>query len=87
MDKTTRNLLIILAILVILTPIGLILGGVTFGEETTSSLWNAPLSDYGLPGNNTPLGTVAGYVVSAVIGVAICGGALYLLGKIVAKND
>lgn len=87
MDKTTRNLLIIIAVLIILVPLGLIYAGNTFGEDSSGSLWNAPLSNYGFPGSTSTLGTVAGYVFSAVIGVAICGGVIYLLGKLVAKNE
>ncbi len=68
MDKKLRNLIIALLIIAIVTPIGLIAAGETFGEwggeelvekigyvpQGIGSLWNAPLSDYGIPGLNAP---------------------------------
>lgn len=105
MDKNTRNLLIGLLILVILTPLGLLAAGETFGEwgteelkekigyvppgmDSLANIWHAPLSDYGFPGNDTPIGTISGYVFSAIVGVIVCGGVLYFAGKIIArKND
>lgn len=104
MDKFLRNTLIVLALLVILTPLGLISTGETFGEwgtdelkekigyvpsglESLSSLWGAPMSDYGFPGNDTTVGMIVGYIVSAIIGVILAGGALYVLGKATIKND
>lgn len=104
MDKKTRNLLIGLLILVILTPMGLLAAGETFGEWTTGELkdkigyvppgmeslagiWHAPLSDYGFPGSSTPLGVVSGYVFSAIVGVLVCGGILYFVGKHIAKRN
>ncbi len=61
----------ILGVLIVLTPIGLILGGETFGENATSTLWNAPMADYGIPGVSTTIGTMLGYVASAIVGVAV----------------
>jgi hypothetical protein len=105
MDKNLKYLLIGLAILIILTPIGLYLGGDTFAEwgaqevkdkigyvpsgfSSLSNIWNAPLPDYAVPvfGGST-IGQVSGYIVSAVIGAIVCGGALYLMGKILARKD
>jgi len=54
--------------------------------EGLSSLWRAPIPDYALPGDESQTGLVAAYILSAVIGVVICGGVLYLIGKKVAKN-
>ncbi len=91
-SKLVRNLLIGLAALIVLTPIGLIASGVPFGEWSLEELrqeagyipsgistgagdfWNTPLSDYGVPGLSAPVG----YVISAIVGVALCGGLLYL---------
>lgn len=103
MDKTTRNLIIGLLVLVILCPLGLLAAGETFGEwginelhdklgyvppglEQLSSLWSAPFPDYGF-GMDGTVGAVAGYIFSAIVGVIVCGGALYLLGKALAKNE
>ena len=105
MDKMTRNIIIVLAVLVILTPLGLIAAGETFGEWGTdflkeklgyvpsglqglSGIWNAPMPDYGISGlGNTTIGSVVGYIASAFVGVIICIGVLYLLGRLVTKND
>jgi hypothetical protein len=105
MDKTTRNIIIVLAVLVILTPLGLIATGETFGEwgteeikdkigyvpsglEGLSGFWSAPMPDYGIPGlEGTTVGAVVGYIFSAIVGVLVCVGVLYLVGKLVAKND
>jgi cobalt/nickel transport protein len=105
MDKTTRNIIIILAVLIILTPLGLVASGETFGEWSLqglkdkighvpsgmsglSNLWNAPMADYGIPGiGDTTAGAVIGYLISAIVGVLICVGAVYLLGRLMARND
>jgi len=103
MDKTVRNLAIGLLILVILTPLGLLATGSTFGEwsnkevkekigfvpsglEHLSSLWGAPLPDYALPGEGEQHSAVAIYVLSAVIGVAVCAAVLYFIGKRIARD-
>lgn len=105
MDKNLKYLLIGLAILIILVPIGLYLGGDTFAEwgaqevkdkigyvpaglGSLSNIWNAPLPDYAVPilGDST-VGHALGYMLSALVGVVVCGGALYILGKILARKD
>lgn len=104
MDRTTRNILIGIAILAILTPIGLIASGTAYGEwggddlkaaigyvpsglNGLSSLWNAPLPDYGFPGQgDTFEGMTPGYIFSAILGMALAGGALFLIGKVAIKN-
>lgn len=53
------------------------LGFVPQGVEKLSSLWNAPLPDYSVPG----IGPNFGYIIAAVLGVVICGGVMYLAGK------
>ncbi len=103
MDRLTRNLAIGLIVLVILTPLGLLAVGETFGEwsnkevkeklgfvpgglEQLSPLWKAPIPDYALPGDESQHGAVAAYMLSAVIGVLVCAGLLYFVGKRIAKN-
>jgi hypothetical protein len=103
-NDTIKKMIIAMAILVILVPLGLIATGETFGEwgleeleekigyvpsglEDLSSLWNAPLADYGFPGNETTVGAIAGYIFSAIVGIALCGAAIYIIGKLVAKNE
>jgi cobalt/nickel transport protein len=104
MDNNTKLIIAALVVLVILTPLGLLAAGETFGEwgteyfkeklgyvppglEGLSSIWGAPMPDYGIPGlGDTTIGAAAGYIVSAVIGSIVCIGALYILGKLVVKD-
>jgi hypothetical protein len=63
------------------------LGFVPPGLEQLSALWSAPLPDYALPGSGDSTSAAAGaYILSAVLGVLICGGILYFVGKKVAKD-
>ena len=105
MDKKLRNTILLLAALVILTPLGLIASGTAFGEWDLEELkekigyvpsglgglshvWNAPLRDYGIPAwGGTTAGTAVGYVISAAVGVLICAGVAYALGKLAARKD
>jgi ABC-type Fe3+ transport system permease subunit len=63
------------------------LGFVPPGLERLSSLWGAPMSDYALPGiGDSMTAAAAAYILSAVLGVVICGALLYFVGKKVAKD-
>lgn len=103
MDRTMRNLTIGLIMLIILTPLGLLATGDTFGEwsnkeieerlgfvpsgfEHLSSLWGAPLPNYAVPGEGPQHGSGMAYIFSAIIGVAVCGGLLYIVGKRIAED-
>jgi hypothetical protein len=102
-DKKTRNMVIGLFILAILTPLGLLASGDAFGEwelndlkeklgyapsgmEKLSPAYNAPMPDYSLPGTEGSTGAALTYILSAVLGIILCAGALYLLGKSIARN-
>ena len=104
MDKVMRNFAIGLVLLIILTPLGLLTVGETFGEwgpeeikeklgfvppglEQLSGIWNAPLPDYVLPGSGESMTVAAAaYILSALIGVVVCGGILYFVGKKVSET-
>jgi hypothetical protein len=62
------------------------LGFVPAGLERLSSVWRAPLADYAFPDDKSQTGAVAAYILSGILGVAICGGLLYYAGKKIAKN-
>jgi cobalt/nickel transport protein len=63
------------------------LGFVPPGLEELSSLWSAPMPDYALTGQGDSMSAAAmTYILSAVIGVIICGGLLYAVGKKIAKD-
>jgi hypothetical protein len=57
------------------------------GLEKLSSLWGAPLPDYTTSGDEGESMSYSAmtYILSAVIGVVICGGLLYFFGKKIAK--
>ena len=63
------------------------LGFVPPGIEELSDLWSAPMPDYAFTGGDESMtmSSVA-YIMSAVIGVVVCGGLLYFIGKKAAKN-
>ena len=63
------------------------LGFVPPGLEQLSSIWNAPLPDYafsGVENSESMTLSAAAYILSAEIGVVVCGGLLYFVGKRVA---
>lgn len=62
------------------------LGFVPKGLEDLAPTWSAPIPDYALPGDESETGSVMAYYLSAVLGVAICAGLLYFVGKRVAKD-
>ena len=62
------------------------LGFVPPGLERLSSLWGAHLADYAFPNDDSGTGAIAAYILSGILGVAICGGLLYYVGKKIAKD-
>jgi hypothetical protein len=63
------------------------LGFVPPGLEQLSGIWNAPLPDYAFPGGGESMTVAAAaYIMSALIGVVVCGGLLYFVGKKVARG-
>jgi hypothetical protein len=62
-------------------------GFVPPGLEELSGIWNAPMPDYSISGAEGSMTlSSAAYILSAIIGVVICGGLLYFIGKKAAKN-
>ena len=66
-----------------------LVGYVPSGLKKLSSLWNAPLSDYSFKGwENMGMKHLSfAYILSAVIGIALCFGLAFLLGKFLAKKE
>jgi cobalt/nickel transport protein len=64
-------------------------GYVPSGLAKISALWSAALPDYAFPGwEDKGLAALSlSYVASALIGIALCVGAAFLLGKLLAKKD
>ncbi len=69
--------------------IGELAGYVPEGLAKLAGLWRAILSDYSFPGGES--GGLAraslAYLVSAIVGVALCAGLAFLLGRLLAKKD
>lgn len=62
------------------------LGYAPSGMEKLSSTYSAPMPDYSLPGTEGSTGSALNYILSAVLGIILCAGVLYLLGKRIARN-
>lgn len=62
------------------------LGFIPQGLEDLSSVWSAPLPDYAFGEDESMSTQVIAYIVSAILGVVICGGLLYFAGKKIAKG-
>jgi hypothetical protein len=65
------------------------LGYVPSGMEKLASLWQAPIPDYALPGqDDAPLSRRSlSYILSALLGIGMCGGAAYALTRCLMKRD
>lgn len=101
--KRYRAMLIPLAVLVVLTPLGLIATGTAWGEWGTDEIkavlgyipkgldgmadkWNAMLPDYSLPAlGSGQAGSVAGYILSAVVGIVLIVGLIILASSLITK--
>lgn len=59
------------------------------GLEKLSSLWNAPFSDYSIKTwkNSGIAHDGFAYVISAIVGITLCFGIAFLLGKLLLKKD
>jgi len=98
MNKHIKAALIILGIMILLVPLGLLTDAPAWGEwdndyykkvlgyipEGLKNTLNLPhiLPDYSVPGTND----VIGYYISAIIGSLLVFGAIYLIGKFLAKR-
>ena len=108
--KTVSKLWIGIAVLALLSPLGLIIpalfgaggawgewsaeelrdliGYVPAGMEKLSRLWSSPMPDYSVPGPRRGLfGESLGYMLTAVIGVAVTAGLAYLLAKWAGRKN
>ncbi len=88
---------ILLILAALITPLGMLASREAWGEwsvsdwkvpewwrnnaERIAGLWKAPLPDYNLPGWDAGLMPYIGYIVSAIMGVAL----IYLITKVLSK--
>jgi hypothetical protein len=66
-----------------------LIGYIPAGLEKVSSIWNAVFPDYAFKGwEEKALGQLSfAYIISAVIGIALCIGGAWLIGKLLAKKE
>jgi hypothetical protein len=63
-----------------------LLGYVPEGLKKLTDLWKAPIADYNLGSESSPLIIqVLSYVVSGILGIAIVGGVIYLISRLLVK--
>ena len=63
------------------------IGFVPHGLKELFGLWNAPMQDFYFSGDgDSMIVSSAGYILSALVGVIVCGSLLYFIGKKVVKN-
>jgi cobalt/nickel transport protein len=63
-------------------------GFVPEGMKRIAELWKAPLPDYALPVESKgPVMESFGYVLSALIGIALIAGVMYILTKILGRKE
>jgi cobalt/nickel transport protein len=66
-----------------------LIGYIPKGLEKLSSLWGAPLPDYAFKGwENFGLRHLSlAYIVSAIVGIGLCVGIAFLVGKVLSKKE
>jgi cobalt/nickel transport protein len=63
-------------------------GFVPEGMKRLAEIWKAPLPDYALPGQSKGLVVESfGYVLSAIIGIAIIAGIMYGIAKLLGRKN
>jgi cobalt/nickel transport protein len=64
-----------------------LLGYVPEGLKKLTDLWKAPIADYNLGSESSPfIIRVLSYVVSGILGIAIVGGVIYLISRLLIKT-
>jgi hypothetical protein len=62
-------------------------GFVPEGMKRIATRWKAPLPDYALPAAGKGLAVESfGYILSAVIGIALVAGVMYIIAKLLGRN-
>jgi hypothetical protein len=65
-----------------------LLGYVPEGLEKLSDTWKAPVPDYNIFGEGASFGHQAiSYIMSAFIGMAVAGLTIYIIAKVIKKNE
>lgn len=91
--KITARLWLGIAVLIVLSPLGLILPRYfkstgAWLEAKSPGAWKAPFADYGFKGweEKGLIHSSAAYIVSGIAGIGLIIIAVWLIGKILAKK-
>jgi cobalt/nickel transport protein len=58
------------------------------GMKRLHDIWKAPMPDYTVPGQRTGLlGEGLGYLVTAIVGIALAAGIMYLLARLMVRRN
>jgi hypothetical protein len=65
-----------------------LIGYIPKGLEKLSSLWSAPIPDYAFKGwgDKSLVSLSLAYISSAIIGILVCAGVVFILGKFISKK-
>lgn len=65
-----------------------LLGYVPEGLKKLADIWRAPIADYNLGGEDASFGVqVVFYIISGILGIAIVGGAVYVISRLLLKKS
>lgn len=65
-----------------------VLGYVPEGMKRLAHTWKSPMPDYSVPGQGQGLAHKSvGYILTAIIGIALTAGLAYLLAKVLSRKD
>jgi hypothetical protein len=65
-----------------------LLGYVPEGMKKYADLWKAPVQDYNMGGETAHVAVqVISYIVSGLLGILVVGLAIYLISKVMIKNE
>jgi len=65
-----------------------LIGFIPEGMQKLAELWKSPLHDYTVPGQKPGLTHESlGYILSAVIGIAITAGLAYLIARLLGRKN
>jgi PDGLE domain-containing protein len=71
-----------------LSEIENIAGFVPEGLKRIAGIWKAPLPDYSLPVGSKGLAVESiGYMLSAVVGIALIAGIMYIISKLLVRKN
>jgi cobalt/nickel transport protein len=71
-----------------LVEINKLIGFIPGGMQKLAKLWKSPLQEYTVPGQKPGLAYEGlGYVITAVIGIAVTAGLAYLIARLLGRKN